>query len=97
MSEGFKSFQTFREGLEFVARVQKGTRTIYKPPKCPACGVELWTVAEDHYETYKFDAMTGRYRSDGEAEIKCIECGVDLFDVFPDGVCNYKAFEREVK
>jgi len=61
----------------------------YSPPKCPQCGTELFRVAETVYETYTFNSKTGTYKEDGDAEISCINCGADLYDVFPDGVCNY--------
>ena len=66
----------------------------YEPPKCPACGANLFKVAEDTYETYKFNPDTGCYEADGVSKIKCLECGADLYEVFPDGVCNYTAKEK---
>jgi len=62
----------------------------YGPPKCPECGANLFRVAEDIFETYKWNAEKGVYEEkDGEAEMTCTECGADLYDVFPEGVCNY--------
>lgn len=64
--------------------------TTYHPPTCPACGANLFRVHETIYETYKFDPKMGTYPDDdGEAKMTCPECGVDLYDVFPHGVCNY--------
>lgn len=69
-------------------------KTTYEPPKCPACGANLFRVAEDTHETYKFNPNTGSYEADGESEIKCLECRADLYEVFPDGVCNYTTKEK---
>jgi len=65
-------------------------KTTYEPPRCPVCGANLFRVAETVHETYVFNPDKGIYtEKDGEATIECIECGADLYDVFPQGVCNY--------
>jgi hypothetical protein len=70
-------------------------KTTFEPPKCPAYGANLFRVAENIYETYKFNPSTGCYGEvDGEAEMTCLECGAELYTVFPDGVCNYRVRER---
>ena len=67
-------------------------RKTFEPPKCPNCGVSLFRVLETNYIVYKFHSTTGRYEEvDGEAKVKCSECQADLYDVFPNGVCNYSA------
>jgi len=59
-----------------------------RPPKCPKCGAELHEVVEETRSVYVF--KEGRYVAvEGEAEMHCPECGEDLYDLFPDGVCNY--------
>jgi len=65
-------------------------RTTYEPPRCPYCGANLFRVLEANYLTYEFQTTTGRYKEvDSEAEAKCPKCQANLYDVFPDGVCNF--------
>lgn len=66
------------------------SKVTLEPPKCSSCGANLFRVAETTYETYKWNPEKGVYEVDGESESKCLDCGADLYDVFPDGVCNYK-------
>jgi len=61
------------------------------PPVCPCCNTPLYKVKETDYQTYTFDEEKGRYTPDGEIEMSCPNCDGDLYDVFPDGVCNYTA------
>ena len=68
-------------------------KVTYEPPRCPECGANLFLVPETTYETYKWDAEKGVYKADGWSETKCRDCGSKLYDVFPDGVCNYRARE----
>ena len=47
-------------------------------------------VRENDYSTYVFDPASGTYRvDDGLLEIFCPNCEAKLYDVFPDGACNY--------
>lgn len=64
-------------------------KTTYEPPKCPACGANLFRVFETDYATYTWKPEKGVYEGDGELKMKCPDCGADLYDVFPDGVCNF--------
>jgi len=64
----------------------------FKPPKCPYCKKTLDEVFENDYRTYVFDAVSGTYRDHdwkGELEMFCPNCSAKLYDIFPDGVCNY--------
>lgn len=80
--------------LNFFWVKQMGeTKITFEPPRCPECGANLFRVAENTYETYTFDYEKGLYVSDGESESKCLNCDAKLYDVFPDGVCNYRADE----
>ena len=68
------------------------------PPKCPGCGQRLVEVFENEYNTYVFDLSSGAYREHewkGEMEILCPNCDAKLFDVFPDGVCNYVSKHKQ--
>jgi sarcosine oxidase delta subunit len=61
-------------------------------PKCPYCRKRLAEVFENEYNTYIFDPASAMYRKHewkGEIEIFCPYCDAELYDVFPDGVCNY--------
>ena len=70
----------------------------FELPRCPNCGANLFRVLETNYIVYKFDSTSGRYKeADGEAEMKCPECQADLYDIFPDGVCNYSAKSKASK
>jgi hypothetical protein len=72
------------------------SKKVIQPLACPNCGADLTRVAEDSYETYVWNPETGAYGTDelaGDIEIKCVECGADLRDYFPEGVCNYRADE----
>lgn len=62
----------------------------FEPPKCPACGANLFRVFENSYETYTWKPKKGTYEGDGTSKMTCPDCGADLYDVFPDGVCNYE-------
>lgn len=68
-----------------------GKDMTHEPPKCSDCGVKLFRVFETVYATYRWDHKKGTYKEDGVLEMKCPECGADLYDVFPDGVCNFKS------
>jgi hypothetical protein len=62
------------------------------PPKCPYCKRRLEEVLENDYSTYVFDLVSGTYKqhkSKGVIEMFCPYCDAELYDVFPDGVCNY--------
>jgi len=62
------------------------------PPKCPGCRQLLVEVLENDYLTYVFDPASGTYREHewkGVIEMFCPHCNAKLYDVFPDGVCNY--------
>lgn len=59
-------------------------------PRCPYCKERLEKVHEDAHSTYVFDSASGTYKfDDGESEPYCPHCDAELYDVFPDGVCNY--------
>ncbi|MBW2968810.1 hypothetical protein KY314_01695 [Candidatus Woesearchaeota archaeon] len=65
----------------------------HKIPNCPNCGKKLNKVFENEYLTYAFNPETGKYKSEeekGYLEMTCPYCEVKLFDIFPNGVCNYK-------
>jgi uncharacterized protein with PIN domain len=65
-------------------------RKSYSPPKCPYCKTELLRVFETNRLIYEFSQSQGRYLEvHGEAEMRCPVCNADLYDVFPDGVCNF--------
>jgi len=62
------------------------------PPKCPYCKKRLVEVFENEYNTYVFDPASAMYKTHkwkGEIEMFCPCCDAELYDVFPDGVCNY--------
>lgn len=65
------------------------SKVTYEPPRCRNCGSNLFRVAVNESLTYTWNADTGTYECDGEAEIKCLDCGTKLHDVFEDGVCDY--------
>ena len=65
----------------------------FEPPKCPYCGEPLFSVREIDYSLYEFDEKTGLYNNEnhfGELETRCPKCGGDLFEIFEEGVCNYR-------
>jgi uncharacterized protein with PIN domain len=67
-------------------------RKTYDAPQCPYCKTELLRVFEINRLIYEFDREKGRYiETHGEAEMRCPECNADLYDVLPDGVCNFLA------
>ena len=70
------------------------------PPRCPYCKERLVKVHENDYSTYVFDPASGTYKvEDGLIEMFCPSCDAKLYDVFPEGVCNYisrKEGKREV-
>jgi len=60
------------------------------PPRCPYCRERLVKVHEDDHSTYVFDPASGTYKvDDGLLEMYCPNCDAKLYDVFPDGVCNF--------
>jgi hypothetical protein len=60
-------------------------------PVCPKCGSKLVWVAEREENLYRFNPEKGKYEvEDGSIEVFCPECGTDLLDIFPDGICNWK-------
>jgi len=60
------------------------------PPRCPYCKKRLKKVRENGNSLYIFDSAEGTYKlNDGELEPYCPDCDAELFDIFPDGVCNY--------
>lgn len=67
------------------------------PPRCPGCGNLLIRVNETVFEPYDWDPEKKQYfNSDpwgGSVEMECCECGFDIIDVFPDGICNYEPEE----
>ena len=65
-------------------------------PKCPNCGRELETVIENVYLTYEWFPKEKLYKEKsylGELYNLCPYCEIDLYDLFPDGVCNYTGEE----
>jgi len=68
-------------------------KTTFEPPRCPYCGSNLFRVFENKniYETYTFDPETGTYKEEvvDTSPPTCPDCYAKLWDVFPDGVCNY--------
>ncbi|MEM0096169.1 MAG: hypothetical protein QW660_05990 [Candidatus Bathyarchaeia archaeon] len=65
-------------------------KATFEPPKCPYCGANLFRVVERNRIVYAFKPEEGRFiEVDGEAEMECPECHADLYDLFPDGVCNF--------
>jgi phage FluMu protein Com len=62
------------------------------PPKCPCCEELLFEVFENEYNTYVFDSASGAYKKHdvkGDMEIRCPNCNTKLWDIFPEGVCDY--------
>jgi len=52
-------------------------------------------VHENDYGTYIFDPASGTYKNDdGWIEMYCPNCDAKLYDVFPDGVCNFVSKRR---
>ena len=63
-----------------------------KAPKCPYCGRELNTVIENVHLTYKWlpkEKFYAEERLVGQLLNLCPYCEEELYDLFPDGVCNY--------
>ena len=61
-------------------------------PKCWSCKEPLTFVNENIYERYEFDIKTGTYKTNimaNDVEMLCCNCGVDIKDIFPEGVCNF--------
>lgn len=68
------------------------------PPRCPYCKKQLGKVHEDSHSTYVFDPDSGNYKfDDGELEPYCPNCDAQLYDIFPDGACNYAAKRKKQK
>jgi uncharacterized protein with PIN domain len=68
------------------------------PPRCPYCQKQLDEVLENEYNTYVFDSASGTYKEHeckGYLEMFCPDCNAKLFDVFPDGVCNYVSKHKQ--
>jgi len=68
------------------------------PPKCPSCEEPLFEVFENEYNTYVFDPASGTYKEHdlkGDMEIRCPNCNAKLWDIFPDGVCNYVSGDEQ--
>ncbi len=62
------------------------------PPRCPYCRNRLAEVFENDYRTWVFEPISGTYKEHefkGELVMFCPHCDAKLYDVFPDGVCNY--------
>jgi hypothetical protein len=69
---------------------ERQSNAVQKPPKCHVCGKILDVVYENEYWTYTFDESTRGYKGNWvDIEIRCPYCNAKLYDVFPDGVCNY--------
>jgi DNA-directed RNA polymerase subunit RPC12/RpoP len=67
------------------------------PPRCPSCKTRLVEVFENEYNTYVFDPTSGAYKmheTKGDIDIRCPNCDIKLFDVFPEGVCNCVSKKR---
>lgn len=62
-----------------------------KYPKCWNCKKALKRVDETIYETWQFE--NGEYRElgafGGVITITCHNCGANVSDDFPEGVCNW--------
>lgn len=70
---------------------------MFEPPKCQICKNALWDVYENEYWTYFFDEKTGTYHGElVDIDILCPDCNTRLWDVFPEGACNYRARKRNV-
>jgi hypothetical protein len=69
--------------------------TVFKVPICPSCGAPLDRVEINETLTGIYDPKTGKYKEDGELETKCMQCNADLYEVFPDGPCNYQGEEEQ--
>jgi hypothetical protein len=70
------------------------------PPRCPYCRKRLFEVLENDYCTYVFNSASGTYKQHewkGEIEMFYQYCDGKLYDVFPDGVCNYVPRKRSRK
>jgi len=66
-----------------------------KAPKCPGCGRELERVWEVEHSTYIWQPFKNQYeeKSLGDLFNECPHCNSNLYDLFPDGVCNYSREE----
>jgi hypothetical protein len=69
---------------------------VFQVPTCPDCGEPLNRVEINETLTGIFNPKTGKYREDGELETKCMQCSADLYEVFPDGPCNFSAEEEHI-
>jgi phage FluMu protein Com len=72
----------------------------YLPPKCASCEEPLFEVFENEYNTYVFDSASGTYKKHdwkGDMEIRCPNCNAKLWDIFPEGVCNYVSKSNKEK
>lgn len=81
-----KLMNDFRKRIEAIDKMRK------LPPRCPYCKSRLVEVFENEYNTYVFDSASGAYKQHewkGEIEMFCPCCNAKLYDVFPEGVCNY--------
>jgi predicted RNA-binding Zn-ribbon protein involved in translation (DUF1610 family) len=66
----------------------------YIVPKCPFCGAELKEVREEAYTWGYFNIKTGEYDIepwDGSSSVYCPNCDECLDEMFPIGICNFKA------
>jgi len=68
-----------------------------QPPTCPNCGKPLKHILWSTLSRYTFNPKTGLYAVNapygGTGDVKCLECGEDLSDIFEDGPANYKTPE----
>jgi hypothetical protein len=94
-----KKLRELRAYIETAARdtydPKPTTQPTFKVPLCPSCSEPLKRIEINETLTGAFDPKTGKYTEDGELETKCLECEADLYDVFPDGPCNYQAEEEQ--
>jgi len=68
------------------------------PPRCPYCKERLTKVLEYDHSIYVFEPNSGTYKADdGELEVHCFYCDANLYDVFPDGACNYESKKKKQK
>ena len=68
------------------------------PPRCPYCKERLVKVLEYGNSIYVFEPTSGTYKvDDGELEVRCFYCDAKLYDVFPDGACNFVSKRRSIK
>jgi len=61
-----------------------------EPPTCPNCGAGLTRVFDTNHLTHLWNETEERCgEQNGDLEMKCLECGFDLYEVFTDGLCKY--------